>query len=132
MIAGQVPLFLATNVGISEGMAQAFVIATTSDAETAGDPPRVLWAVLADTPHLAVEAARASGCEVDRIVEPYPRRPWSALGSSLVSQGVCRCGIVSILADTSLISLSNVMRPPIRPDCRAKPLQARDREGGWP
>ena len=41
-------------------MAQAFVIATTTDAETAGDPPRALWAVLADTPHLAVEAARAS------------------------------------------------------------------------
>jgi hypothetical protein len=49
-------------------MAQAFVIAATTDAETAEDPPRGLWAVLADTPHLAVEAARASGCNVDRIV----------------------------------------------------------------
>jgi hypothetical protein len=49
-------------------MAQAFVIAATTDAETAEDPPRGLWAVLADTPHLAVEAARASGCSVDRIV----------------------------------------------------------------
>jgi hypothetical protein len=49
-------------------MAQAFVIATATDAETAWDLPRALWAVLADTPHLAVEAARASGCSVDRIV----------------------------------------------------------------
>jgi hypothetical protein len=49
-------------------MAQAFVIATSTDAEIGGDPARALWVVLADTPHLAVEAARASGCKVDRIV----------------------------------------------------------------
>jgi len=61
-------------------MAQAFVIATTTDAETAGDPPRVLWAVLADTPHLAVEAARASGCEVDRIVGTLSEETVERLG----------------------------------------------------
>jgi hypothetical protein len=56
-------------------MAQAFVIATTTDAEN-----RVLWAVLADTPHLAVEAARASGCEVDRIVGTLSEETVERLG----------------------------------------------------
>jgi hypothetical protein len=56
-------------------MAQAFVIASTTDAETVGDPPRGLWVVLADTPHLAA---------------------WSALGSSPISQDVSK--IIDILA----------------------------------
>jgi hypothetical protein len=45
-----------------------------------GDPPRALWAVLADTPHLAVEAARASGCEVDRIVGTLSEETVERLG----------------------------------------------------
>ena len=61
-------------------MAQAFVIASTTDAETAGDPPRGLWVVLADTPHLAVEAARASGCKVDRIVGTLSEETVERLG----------------------------------------------------
>jgi hypothetical protein len=79
-------------------MAQAFVIATTTNAETAEDPPRALWAVLADTHHLAVEAARASGCNVDRIVGTLSRRPWSALKSSPVSQDVFKT--INILANS--------------------------------
>jgi hypothetical protein len=59
VIAQRKRLFLRANVAILQQMAQAFVMATTTDAETAEDPPRALWAVLADTPHLAVEAARA-------------------------------------------------------------------------
>jgi hypothetical protein len=61
-------------------MAQAFVIASTTDAETVGDPPRGLWVVLADTPHLAVEAARASGCKVDRIVGTLSEETVERLG----------------------------------------------------
>jgi hypothetical protein len=65
-------------------MAHAFVIAATTDAETPGDPPRALWVVLADTPHLAVEAARASGCKVGRIVGTLSE--WSGSVSSPISQ----------------------------------------------
>jgi hypothetical protein len=61
-------------------MAQAFVIATTTDAEIAGDPPRAVWVVLADTPYLAVEAARASGCKVDRIVGTLSEETVERLG----------------------------------------------------
>jgi hypothetical protein len=61
-------------------MAQAFVIASTTDAETVGDLPRGLWVVLADTPHLAVEAARASGCKVDRIVGTLSEETVERLG----------------------------------------------------
>ena len=61
-------------------MAQAFVIASTTDAQTTGDPPRALWVVLADTPHLAVEAARASGCKVDRIVGTLSEETVERLG----------------------------------------------------
>jgi hypothetical protein len=46
-------------------MAQAFVMATT---EIEAGNRRALWVVLADTPHMAVETVRASGCKVDRIV----------------------------------------------------------------
>jgi hypothetical protein len=55
-------------------MTQAFVIASNTGAESAGDPVRDLRVVLADTLHLSVEAARTSG-EVDRITERYPKRP---------------------------------------------------------
>jgi hypothetical protein len=51
-----------------------------TDAKTAGDSPRGLWVVLADTPHLAVEAARASGCEVDRIVGTLSEETVERLG----------------------------------------------------
>jgi hypothetical protein len=78
-LADKCPLFSRQRTHIVE-MAQAFVIATTTDAETAGDPPRALWAVLADTPHLAVEAARASGCEVDRIVGTLSEETVERLG----------------------------------------------------
>ena len=61
-------------------MAQAFVIASATDAKIAGDPPRALWVVLADTPHLAVEAARASACEVDRIVGTLSEETVERLG----------------------------------------------------
>jgi hypothetical protein len=46
-------------------MAQAFVMTTTKPG--VGDR-RSLWAVLADTPDLAVEIARANDCNVDQIV----------------------------------------------------------------
>ena len=74
-------------------MAHAFVIAATTDAETPGDPPRALWVVLADTPHLAVEAAPASGCKVDRIVGTLSE--WSGSVSSPISQDE-----TNILADS--------------------------------
>jgi hypothetical protein len=59
-------------------MAQAFVIAT-AEIEV-GDRARVLWVVLADTPHLAVEAAQASGCVVDRIVGTLSEETVEILG----------------------------------------------------
>jgi hypothetical protein len=46
-------------------MAQAFVMTTTEP--WLGDR-RSLWVVLADTPGLALETARADGCHVDGIV----------------------------------------------------------------
>jgi hypothetical protein len=46
-------------------MAQAFVMTTT--LPWAGDR-RDLWVVLADTPGLALETARAEGCHVDGVV----------------------------------------------------------------
>jgi hypothetical protein len=46
-------------------MAQAFVM--TAMKLGVGDR-RSLWAVLADTPALAIETARANGCDVDQVV----------------------------------------------------------------
>jgi hypothetical protein len=46
-------------------MAQAFVMTATESG--AGDR-RALWVVMWDTPALAIETARASGCDVDRVV----------------------------------------------------------------
>jgi hypothetical protein len=46
-------------------MAQAFVMTTTGP--WVGDR-RALWVVLADAPGLALETARADGCNVDGIV----------------------------------------------------------------
>jgi hypothetical protein len=46
-------------------MAQAFVMTTTD--LWVGDR-RPLWVVLSDTPGLALETARADGCNVDGIV----------------------------------------------------------------
>jgi hypothetical protein len=64
-------------------MAQAFVMPTTGLG--VGDR-RALWVVLADTPDLAVETARASDCNVDRIVGTLCEETLNALGSSLVKQ----------------------------------------------
>jgi hypothetical protein len=47
-------------------MAQAFVMATAK--ETADEEPPALWVVLTDSPNLAIETARASGCPADVIV----------------------------------------------------------------
>jgi hypothetical protein len=47
-------------------MAQAFVMATAK--ETPYEGPAALWVVLTDSPILAIETARASGCPVDVIV----------------------------------------------------------------
>jgi hypothetical protein len=58
-------------------MAQAFVMATT---ELGVGDRRALWAVLADTPDLAVETARASGCDVDRIVGTLSEETVERLG----------------------------------------------------
>jgi hypothetical protein len=59
-------------------MAQAFVVATTK--ENAGDRTPALWVVLADSPFMAVEAVRASGCEVDRIVGTLSEETVERLG----------------------------------------------------
>jgi hypothetical protein len=59
-------------------MAQAFVVATTK--ENAGDRTPALWVVLADSPLMAVEAVRASGCEVDRIVGTLSEETVERLG----------------------------------------------------
>jgi hypothetical protein len=58
-------------------MAQAFVMATT---ELGVGDRRALWVVLADTPNLAVETARASGCDVDRIVGTLSEETVERLG----------------------------------------------------
>jgi hypothetical protein len=79
-ISGKCALFLMRQRSHMLEMAQAFVIASTTDPEIAGDPPRVLWVVLADTPHLAVEAARAGGCKVDRIVGTLSEETVERLG----------------------------------------------------
>jgi hypothetical protein len=47
-------------------MAQAFVMATAK--EMADEGPPVLWVVLTDSPNLAIEIARGSGCPVDVVV----------------------------------------------------------------
>jgi hypothetical protein len=59
-------------------MAQAFVMATSK--ENAGDRIPALWVVLADSPVMAVEAMRASGCEVDRIVGTLSEETVELLG----------------------------------------------------
>ena len=74
------PPFLTRRRSHMLAMAHAFVIAAITDAETPGDPPRALWVVLADTPHLAVEAARDSGCKVDRIVGTLSEETVERLG----------------------------------------------------
>jgi hypothetical protein len=53
--------------GLREGdeMAQAFVMTAT---ELGFGDRRALWVVLADTPGLAIETARANGCNVDQVV----------------------------------------------------------------
>jgi hypothetical protein len=58
-------------------MAQAFVMAAT---ELGVGDRRALWVVLADTPGLAVETARASGCDVDRIVGTLSEETVERLG----------------------------------------------------
>jgi hypothetical protein len=58
-------------------MAQAFVMATTGLG--VGDR-RALWVVLADTPDLAVETARASACNVGRIVRTLSGETVERLG----------------------------------------------------
>jgi hypothetical protein len=58
-------------------MAQAFVMTTT--AIEVGDR-RELWVVLADSPALAVETARANGCKVDRVVGTLSEETVERLG----------------------------------------------------
>jgi hypothetical protein len=58
-------------------MAQAFVMTAT---ELGVGDRRPLWVVLADTPALAVETARASGCEFDRIVGTLSEETVERLG----------------------------------------------------
>jgi hypothetical protein len=50
----------------SRKLAHAFVMTTAK--ETADEGPSALWVVLTDSPILAIETARASGCPVDVIV----------------------------------------------------------------
>jgi hypothetical protein len=47
-------------------MAQAFVMAMAKETDDEG--PSALWVVLTDSPSLAIETARASGCPADVIV----------------------------------------------------------------
>jgi hypothetical protein len=47
-------------------MAQAFVMAIVKEVPGEGSP--ALWVVLTDSPTLAIETARASGCPADIIV----------------------------------------------------------------
>jgi hypothetical protein len=58
-------------------MAQAFVMTTA--ALEIGDR-RELWVVLADSPALAVEAAQANGCKVDRVVGTLSEETVERLG----------------------------------------------------
>jgi hypothetical protein len=58
-------------------MAQAFVMTAT---ELGIGNRRALWVVLADTPDLAVETARASGCDVDWIVGTLSEETVERLG----------------------------------------------------
>jgi hypothetical protein len=58
-------------------MAQAFVMATT---EIEAGNRRALWVVLADTPRMAVETVRASGCKVDHIVGTLSEETVERLG----------------------------------------------------
>ena len=58
-------------------MAQAFVMTAT---ELGIGNRRALWVVLADAPNLAVETARASGCDVDRIVGTLYEKTVERLG----------------------------------------------------
>ena len=48
------------------------------------------------------------------LSEPYPRRPWSALEFSPVSQGVFKTVIILAGSFDPLIASSKVMRPPIK------------------
>ena len=58
-------------------MAQAFVMTTTEPwVEDRGD----LWVVLADTPALALETARADGCNVDGVVGTLSEETVERLG----------------------------------------------------
>ena len=58
-------------------MAQAFVMTTTKPwVEDRGD----LWVVLADTPALALETARANGCNVDGVVGTLSEETVERLG----------------------------------------------------
>ena len=58
-------------------MAQAFVMTTTEPwVEDRGD----LWVVLADTPALALETARANGCNVDGVVGTLSEETVERLG----------------------------------------------------
>jgi hypothetical protein len=58
-------------------MAQAFVMATTGPG---GGDRRALLVVLADTPDLAVETARASACNIDGIVGTLSEETVERLG----------------------------------------------------
>jgi hypothetical protein len=58
-------------------MAQAFVMTAT---ELGVGDRRALWVVLSDTPDLAVETARASGCSVDRVVGTLSEETVERLG----------------------------------------------------
>jgi hypothetical protein len=58
-------------------MAQAFVMTAT---ELGVGNRRALWVVLADTPDLAVETARSSGSDVDRIVGTLSEQTVERLG----------------------------------------------------
>jgi hypothetical protein len=61
-------------------MAQAFVMSTT---EIEPGDRRALWVVLADTPQMAMEAVRASGCKIDRIVGTLSEETVERLGIQL-------------------------------------------------
>jgi hypothetical protein len=59
-------------------MAQAFLMATTK--ETAHEEPSALGVVLTDSPTLAIETARASGCPADIIVGKLSEKTVDHLG----------------------------------------------------
>jgi hypothetical protein len=58
-------------------MAQAFVMTTT---ELWAEGRRALWVVLADTAELALETARADGCDVDGVVGTLSEETVERLG----------------------------------------------------